>query len=129
MLKQHLISPVRINTGRGRIVLSDLTGVGKQLLREEGIEPEKTGRKGSLLHQFWMQKAKQHFERMGYGVLEEVKVGEGKSVDLVAYKGNEKIAVEIETGKSDAVGNVKKCLEAGFEKIVRAIALKVPIFQ
>jgi len=31
---------------------------------------------------------------------------------------NERIAIEVETGRSDVEGNVKKCKEAGFEKVV-----------
>ena len=45
-------------------------------------------------------------------------IGGGKAVDLVATKGKEHIAIEVETGKSDAQGNVRKCEEAGFHKVV-----------
>ena len=41
-----------------------------------------------------------------------------REIDLVVKKGEEEIAVEIETGKSDCNANVQACLEAGFKKIV-----------
>ena len=40
------------------------------------------------------------------------------AADLGAIKGNERIAIEVETGKSDVKENVRKCREAGFEKVV-----------
>ena len=55
---------------------------------------------------------------MGYRVEKEVPVGDGKAVDLVASKGRKRIAIEVETGKSDVEGNTKKCKEAGFEEVV-----------
>ena len=36
----------------------------------------------------------------------------------MATKGDERIAIEIETGKSDVKENVRKCKEVGFEKVV-----------
>jgi len=42
------------------------------------------------------------------------------SIDLVATKGKERIAIEIETGKnspSQICQNVLKCFKAGFEKV------------
>ena len=39
-------------------------------------------------------------------------------VDLLAVKGDERIGIEIETGKSDAVANVKNCLLSEFSKNV-----------
>ena len=50
-------------------------------------------------------------------VTEEFKIGRG-AIDLVALKGDEILAIEIETGKSDVVGNIEKCLKVGFEKVV-----------
>ena len=38
-------------------------------------------------------------------------------MDLVATKGDERIAIEVETGKSDTKKNIKKCKEAGFGKV------------
>lgn len=48
----------------------------------------------------------------------EVQICEGKAVDLVSTKGDERIAIEIETGKSDFEANVKKCKKARFDEVV-----------
>jgi len=71
---------------------------------------------------------KEYYENSGYKVQEEFAIGQGKTIDLVAMKGIERIAIEIETGKSDAVGNINKCLEVGFEKIV-VVALTFALKQ
>jgi hypothetical protein len=117
LLQKYLIHPVKINTGKGRISLFDLSEQGKQLLRVEGIEFKRAKRKGSLLHQYWTDQAKQYFQNKGYGILEEIKIGGGKFIDLIGIKGQERIAIEIETGKSDYKKNIEKCLGKDFKKI------------
>jgi hypothetical protein len=47
-------------------------------------------------------------------VEEEYPIGNGETVDLVIGKN---VAVEIETGKSDAIRNIRKCLDVGFEVV------------
>jgi len=37
---------------------------------------------------------------------------------LRSYENKQEIAVEIETGQSDTLGNIRKCLDSGFDKIV-----------
>lgn len=39
-------------------------------------------------------------------------------MDLEARKEGKKIAVEVETGKSDAIYNVRKDLEAGYDRVL-----------
>ena len=38
-------------------------------------------------------------------------------MDILARKGSERLAVEIETGKSDVVRNVRQNLKAGFTRV------------
>jgi len=118
LVQQKQLRPVWINLKKTRIKLFEITEIGKQFLRDRGIDLHFPKRKGSLLHQFWQDRSKKKFEENGYSILEEVKIGEGRAVDLVAYRGNRKIAVEIETGKSDYLGNIRKCQEEKFDKIV-----------
>jgi hypothetical protein len=118
LLKDQFIAPVRINAGHRRIKLYDITSEGKCRLRELGIDPSSTHRKGSLLHQFWASFVKTKLKKAGYSVREEYPIGQGKTIDLVAEKNRRKMAIEIETGKSDAIGNVEKCLQAGFKNVV-----------
>lgn len=42
----------------------------------------------------------------------------GKTVDIVINNGGKKIALEIETCKSDPVGNIEKCLKYGFDTVI-----------
>ena len=56
------------------------------------------------------------YESKGYKVEREYSLGGGKAVDLVATKGNERIAIEVKTGKSDINENVGKCEKAGFNE-------------
>ena len=49
-----------------------------------------------------------------------IAIGNGETVDLAIIGKNKRIAVEIETGKSDAIHNIRKCLDAGFEVVSMA---------
>ena len=51
---------------------------------------------------------------------DEYPIGQGKTIDLVVSRGEERMAIEVETGRSDVAGNIDKCLEAGFERVVVA---------
>ena len=110
--------PVGINFKRVRIKLYQLTEAGKNHLKGEGHNLQQTRRHGSLVHLYWMDYIKSCFKKSGYKVKEECPIGEGKTVDLVAQKGKRRLAIEVETGKSDVVANVRKCLAAGFVNVV-----------
>ena len=56
----------------------------------------------------------------GYKAKEEVPIKSG-AVDLVVTDGKEIIAIEIETGKSDAIHNIKKDLQESFDKIISVV--------
>jgi len=118
LLKRKLIMPVGINFKRVRIKLYQLTEAGKNHLKGEGHNLQQTRRHGSLVHLYWMDYIKSCFKKSGYKVKEECPIGEGKTVDLVAQKGKRRLAIEVETGKSDVVANVRKCLAAGFVNVV-----------
>ena len=47
-----------------------------------------------------------------------IPIGGGKTVDVVAENGKESVAIEIEAGRADAAANVRKCLEAGFDRAI-----------
>ncbi len=51
-------------------------------------------------------------------MIEEKPIGGGKSVDLVAVNDMEKIAIEVETGKSDAFYNLTKDLGEALDKVI-----------
>ena len=41
-----------------------------------------------------------------------------RTIDIVAEQDGKRVAYEIETGKSDAEANVRKCLKAGMDRVV-----------
>ena len=117
LIAKNSIEQKEISTRKGRIVLVQLTNKGSTILEKEGYNTNSGTRQYGLVHEFWKDKVKRYYEKLGYKVTSEEKLN-GERADLVAEKGEEKIAIEIETGNSDAIGNIKKCLDAGFDFIV-----------
>ena len=97
-----------------KIVLLELTEKGALIL---GLNPRKSWRQGGVEHQYWVKKVAEDYRQKGYHVEEEVSIGEGKTVDIVAEKDGKQIAIEVETGKSNVEKNIRNCLEAGFDEI------------
>ena len=91
-----------------------------------GALPKNAG----LEHEYWKRLTAERYRAQGYTVEEGVPIGGGKAVDLVATKEGKRIAIEIETGKSDAEGNERKCRGAGFdETLVVCTKASVPVFR
>ena len=104
-----------MSIGKARIKLLRLTNKGRRAL---GLGERTTKRQGGGTHAYWRGKVADHFRNKGYEVTEEAPIGGGKTVDVVAESGRERIAIEIETGNADAVANVRKCLDVGFDRVV-----------
>ena len=51
-------------------------------------------------------------------VAQEVPIGGAKAIDTIAADGNNRIAFEIETEKSNVLANIQKCRDAGIDRIV-----------
>lgn len=92
-----------------------LTEKGKKVM---GYDSAAATRHGGMEHQYWKEKVAAKLRECGYEVKEEYPIGQGKTIDLVARKDGKSIAIEIETGKSDAVANIRKCLDAGFQTVL-----------
>ena len=121
-IRQHLastgiIEPVTIATRSGQVVLYHLTDFGRTVCSAAGIDPGLRPR-ASLEHSFWVNRAVRYFENKGYDTSLEHSVKGNSAIDILAQKGDEKIAVEIETGKSNIKGNLDKIRDAGFDRIV-----------
>jgi len=114
--EKGLLSLADIRTRSGKIVLVELTGPGKQALRNLGREIPDRHRWRSIEHEYWKHKAAGKIEALGWTVTLEKPVN--GYTDLVAERNGEKIAVEIETGKSDWRANLRKNLDKGFRKIL-----------
>lgn len=121
-IRQHLdsagiIEPVTIATRSGQVVLYQLTEFGRTVCSANGIDPGPRSRE-SLEHSFWVNRAAKYFERKAYDVFCEHPVKGNGAIDILAQKGSEKVAVEIETGKSNIKGNLDKIRNAGFDRII-----------
>ena len=92
-----------------------LTIKGRVCLRNLGYDVPDKSRWGSLEHEFWKEKAAQQFVHLGWIVKKE-ESGHGYT-DLVAEKNGQRIAVEIETGKSNWRENIRKNLSGNYRGI------------
>lgn len=95
-----------------------LTHDGRDLLASWGIKVKSLPKNASLENEYFKELVARRYRSKGYNVQKEVPIGEGKAVDLVATKGDERIAIEVETEKSDVEENVRKCRKARFDKVV-----------
>lgn len=86
-------------------------------MAEKGISIDKK-RAGGPEHEYWKYRIAGLLKTKGYYVEIEKPIGEGKTVDIVATKGEENIAFEIETGKSDIEENILKIMDESFNKII-----------
>jgi len=115
-LKKNLIEAVTVLTRTGKVVLLQFTGSGRRLLRNTGLQVKQSLRHESLVHGFWKQRAAKHYESLGYNVSEEEPVN--GYTDLVIEKNGDRFAIEIETGKSNWLTNVRKNIKHGFKNII-----------
>lgn len=88
--------------------------------------------KGSIEHAFWQYRCAKYFTEKGYYVeiehfLSQEKIEEGKnstleSIDVIACKNNERIAIEIELNDTPhIINNILKCINAGFDCLIIAV--------
>ena len=113
LLDQGWLETQVVELGRTRKVLLRLAKAGKEALGLDGRNPECA----SLVHEYWKRLYAQRFKEQGYRVRLEAPRKSG-NVDVLALKDGKSIAIEIETGKSDIVRNVKQNLLSGFDKVL-----------
>jgi len=123
LLYQGWIESQTVELGRTRKVVLRLTKQAKETLGLDSKIPEY----GSLVHEYWKRFYGRKFERKGYKIDFEVPRKSGRT-DVVACKENERIAIEIETGKSDFLRNVKQNLAAKYDKVI-VVATDKPAFK
>lgn len=109
LLHQGWIESQIVELGQTRKVLLRLTKQAKETLGLDSEIPEY----GSLVHEYWKRFYGRKFKRQGYKVDFEVPRKSGR-VDAVAQKDDEKIAIEIETGKSNFIRNIQQDLVAKY---------------
>ena len=74
----------------------------------------------SIAHSYWKWCLAGVMEGSGYEVQTEAPCSHGGRVDVLAKKDQLVLALEVETGKSNAVKNVQKCLASHFDRVVVA---------
>jgi hypothetical protein len=112
-----IIEAVMIATRSGQVVLCQLTDFGRTACASVGIDPGPRPR-ASLEHSFWVVRAAEHFEAKGYAVTREHVIKGNGAIDLLAERPGERIAVEVETGKSDIEANLAKMKKGDFDRVV-----------
>jgi len=91
----------------GQVKILSLTAQARDVLERAGITiPRKHG---GPEHEYWKAVIADHLRRQGFSVTEEYPVGGGKTVDLFASRGDQRVMIEVETGRSDIPANVEKC--------------------
>lgn len=113
-----LIAVRDVNTGKGQLKLPELTQKGATELQQAGYDTQSNGCVGGAEHHYWVHRVAEHFRRRGYQVELEKRLPSGGRVDIEAVKGAEKLAIEVETGKSDVRGNVAKLANLGYSRIL-----------
>jgi hypothetical protein len=112
-----LIESVPIATRSGQVVLYQLTEAGRAVSESLGLAPGSRPR-ASLEHLYWARQATGYFEQRGYQVSLEHSVPADGTVDLLAERPGERVAVEIETGKSNIRANLEKLSKANMDRVV-----------
>ena len=112
-----IIEAKSLATRSGQVVLYQLTDTGRSLCQSVGIEARPKSVE-SLEHRYWTCKVAEHFEAQGYEMTREHPIKGNGAVDLLAQRGNEKVVIEIETGKSDIKANIKNMQQDGFDRMI-----------
>lgn len=119
LISKGFVGVEEIPTESGRIVVLKLRKIGEEYLSRIDVKSENDGeRKGGIIHEYWKEYYAKLYKEKGYIVTKEYPIGNGQSVDLVAQNDNKKIAIEIETGRSDILRNIEKCIAEDFQKIM-----------
>jgi len=118
LVRKGLIQVKDPPTPTGMMRLMVPTEKRQEAIRAMGTEMNISQRHGGVEHNFWKKRLADYFREKGYSVTEEKRIGRGKAVDLVAVNDKERIAIEVETGKSDAFYNLTKDLQGGFDRVI-----------
>lgn len=102
-----------VPVGTSRKTVLRLSRKARELLN---IKADNANRE-SIAHAYWKRFYADQLELQGYDVQIETPRNGGYA-DVVGCKSEHRIAIEIETGKSSIIDNVKSCLAAKFDRII-----------
>ena len=100
-----------------QIVLYQLTEQGRTVCSSHHIDPGPSPRE-SLEHSYWVKRTAEHFERKGYEMSREHPIKGNGAIDILAERPGQRVAVEVETGKSDIRANVRNAAKGDFDRVV-----------
>ncbi len=125
LLSSDVVLSSLISIPNGRVRFLQLSKKGRQILKKQRINiPES---RGGPEHEYWKYKIAESLKAKGYNIEFESRI-DSHYIDVVATKDKERIAIEIETGKSDAMENVRKDLEAGYRPVI-CLVLNINLFN
>ena len=115
LVSENLVRADRVKVGRSYRVRLRLTSEARLLLTpREGRDPQ-----ASFVHEYFKRRVARRYESLGYKVaLEAPRNRGGGSIDVWATKGAERVAIEVETGKSRVVANARRDLLCGATTVV-----------
>lgn len=113
LIREGWLTGRTVKQGRTRKLMLKVSEAGKEAL---GLNETDAGR-GSLAHEYWKHYYARQFRELGFETrLEATRVG-GR-VDVLAFNHKERVGIEIETGKSNVVENVKNGLKSILSRIL-----------
>ncbi|MBC8470354.1 MAG: ATP-binding protein [Planctomycetes bacterium] len=115
--KADIIEAFPIATRSGQVVLYQVSDLGRSVCCSIGIELPPSPRE-SLEHRYWVKKAADHFRKDDYEITCEHVIKGNGAIDILAERHDERIAVEVETGKSNIKENLRKIRKAKFDRII-----------
>jgi hypothetical protein len=119
LLFRGFVHTHRIGFGRGRSTKAfyEITEQGREYAR---IQKFTIPGKGDFKHKLWQHLIHGFYQSMGCHP-EIEKTFENKSVDVALYYEGRRTAVEIELSSANLLGNIRKDLDAGCEKVIVAV--------
>jgi len=117
-LEYGLIAITDIVTQNGRVVLLSLSSKGKQALQTQGHKTKQLPHNGSAEHEYWKHHIAKTLKNTGWKVEIEKQIPNDGAIDIYAQKGNKKLCLEIETGKSDIAANIANHHKANLGELI-----------
>lgn len=101
-----------LNIGKTRKRLLSITPRARTMLGLDNLKD-----RPSLVHEYWKHYYAQRLQEKGFEIELEAPRVDG-CVDVLATKEGIRVGLEVETGKSNAVKNVRNGLRSGFHRVV-----------